>query len=371
MHWKLPLSITAVRASLRALIAAAILASIVPAGAADVAALYTAEVAVDREARNPRADAYRIALFDVLLRVSGGELARDPELMDALFPDPAAYVVRFSPGPDDTLFVTFDGEALEEVLKSAGQTVWGSDRPATLVWLAVDWGDGQREILGVDDPLQAVEDERAADRYRLLRERVLKLAERRGLPVLLPLLDAEELGRVTFADVRGGFDEVILESSTRYDVSSILIGLVDASGQQAGRWRHYLGTERTAMLGEPEQVVPQVADRLSRAFAVRGDAPLRTVVLTMSGVQTVDAFGELQQRLGDIAAIEAFAIDEVVGDTIRYSVNVRGGAERLARALRFAGFLESERIAGTLGPGLAEPGDSLEFFYDASGTTRN
>ena len=365
------MSTTAVRASLRVLIVAVFLTGCVPAGAAEVVSLYTAEVAVDREAPDPRADAYRIALFDVLLRVSGGDLARDPELIDALFPDPAAYVVRFRPGPDDTLFVTFDGEALEEVLKSAGQTVWGSDRPATLVWLAVDWGDGEREILGADDPLRSVEDERAADRYRLLRERVLKLAERRGLPLLLPLLDAEELGRVTFADIRGGFDEIVLDSSTRYDVSSVLIGLVDASGRQSGRWRHYLGTERTAMLGEPEQVMPQVADRLSRAFAVRGDAPLRTVVLTMSGVETVDAFGELQQRLGGIAAIERFAVEEVVGDTIRYSVDVRGGAERLARALRFAGFLESERIVDAFDPVSTERGAALEFFYEASRTTRN
>ena len=199
----------------------------------------------------------------------------------------------------------------------------------------------------------------------------MKLAERRGLPVLLPLLDAEELGRVSFADIRGGFDEVILESSERYDLSSILIGLVDAGGRQAGRWRHYLGAERLAMLGEPEQVVPQVADRLSRAFAVRGDAPLRTISLTMSGVETVDAFGELQQRLGGIAAIERFAIEEVVGDTIRYSVDVRGGAERLASALRFAGFLESERVAGALDTGLAERGAALDFFYDASAATRN
>jgi len=353
------------------LIAIVVVVSAVPAGAADVPALYTAEVVVDREADNPRADAYRIALLDVLLRVSGSELARDPELVDALFPDPAAWVVRFRPGPDDTLFVTFDGQALEEVLKSAGQTVWGSDRPATLVWLAVDWGDGDREILAADDPFRNFEDERTADRYRLLRERVLALAEQRGLPVLLPLLDAEELGRVSFADVRGGFDEVILDSSSRYDVSSILIGLVDASGRQSGRWRHYLGTERTAMLGEPEQVMPQVAERLFSAFAVRGDVPMKTVALTMSGVQTVDAFGDLQRRLDGIEAIERVSVDEVVGDTIRYSVDVRGGAERLARALRFAGFLESERIDVTPYSGLADRDASLEFFYDASTQTRN
>lgn len=361
------MSTTAARTSLCVSIAAVFLTSLVPA-AAEVAALYTAEVAIDRETR---ADAYRQALFVVLRRVAGGELVRDPNRVAALFPDPAAYVLRFRPGPDNRLFVSFDGEALEAVLKAAGQTVWGADRPATLVWLAVDWGDGDRGILGADDPLPGFEDERAADGYRRLRERVFTLAERRGLPVLLPLLDAQELARVTFADLRGGFDEIVLESSRRYDVSSILIGLIDASGREAGRWRHYLGGERTAMLGEPEQIVPQVADRLSRAFAVRGDTPLRTLVLTISGVRTVEAFGELQQQLGGIEVIERFAIEEIVGDTIRYSVELRGGARRLARALRLAGFLESEGVIDALDAGTAADAAALEFFYQSRAATRD
>ena len=364
------MSTTAARTSLCGSIAAVFLTSLVPA-AAEVAALYTAEVAINRETQAARADAYRQALFVVLRRVAGGELVRDPNRVAALFPDPAAYVLRFRPGPDDRLFVSFDGEALEAVLKAAGQTVWGADRPATLVWLAVDWGDGDRGILGADDPLPGFEDQRAADGYRRLRERVFTLAERRGLPVLLPLLDAQELARVTFADLRGGFDEIVLESSRRYDVSSILIGLIDASGREAGRWRHYLGGERTAMLGEPEQIVPQVADRLSRAFAVRGDTPLRALVLTVSGVRTVEAFGELQQQLGGIEVIERFAIEEIVGDTIRYSVELRGGARRLARALRLAGFLESEGVIDALDAGTAADAAVLEFFYQARAAPRD
>ena len=348
-------------------IAAVFLTSLAPA-AAEVAALYTAEVAADRETP---ADAYRQALLVVLRRIAGGELVRDSDRVAALFPDPAAYVLRFRPGPDDRLFVSFDGEALEAVLKAAEQTVWGADRPATLVWLAVDWGDGDRGILGADDPLPGFADEPAADRYRLLRERVFTLAERRGLPVLLPLLDAQELARVTFADLRGGFDEIVLESSRRYDVDSILIGVIDASGREAGGWRHYLGGERTAMFGDPEQIVPQVADRLSRAFAVRGDTPLRTLVLTVSGVRTVEAFAELQQQLGGIEVIERFAIEEIVGDTIRYSVELHGGARRLARALRLAGFLESEGVIGARDAGTAADATVLEFFYEARAASRD
>ena len=74
----------------------------------------------------------------MLLKVSGAALAEDPVQIETLFPEPSAYVVQFQPGPDDTLIVTFDGDAIEAVLRNAGQTVWGSERPLTLVWLGVD-----------------------------------------------------------------------------------------------------------------------------------------------------------------------------------------------------------------------------------------
>jgi len=196
----------------------------VSAAAVEVATLYTAQVPFDSEANDPRALAYRAALNEVLLRVSGSELTSDTELVERLFPEPAAYVVQFRSGADETLWVSFDGDAIEQTLRQSGQTLWASDRPLTLVWLAVDWGRGQREILGADDPERSRSASRSIDRNRLLRQRVLDMAERRGLPVIFPLLDAEDLRSVSFSDIWGGFDDALLDASQRYDVNSILVG---------------------------------------------------------------------------------------------------------------------------------------------------
>ncbi len=347
------------------------LAFVVPAAAVEIPALYTAEVPLDNESQTPREDAYRMALYDVLLRVSGPELADNSELVDALFTTPAAFVVQFRPGPDNTLIVTFDGEAVDKLLKDSNQTVWGAERPLTLVWLAVDWGEGEREILGVDDALREDDDGRSIDRNRLLRERLMALGERRGLPLLLPLLDTEDLEKVTYADIRGGFDEIVLDASLRYDVDSVLIGVIDVEAIEPNRWRYYFGREVFDWRGEPEQIVPLVADRLAAEFAIQGDAPVRTVSLSIGGIQTVDAYGDVQQRLREIEVVERLAIQSVNGDTITYQVDVRGGAERLARALRFAGLLEAERIDtgygyddGTFGPDPGYAPDGLSFFYE-------
>jgi len=327
-----------------------------PTFAVEVPTLYTAEVPLDDAAKDPRAAAYEAALVEILMRVSDEALASDPDAVAELFPNPAAYVLRFRPGSADTLWVTFDGAAIERTLRSSGRTVWGGDRPLTLVWLAVDWGGGEREIIGADDAARPQDQLRSIDRNRLLRERVLEVAARRGLPLVFPLLDTVDLQSVTFSDIWGGFDERVLDASRRYDASSILIGRVRASGQR-DRWTYYFGDQMREFGGTPEAVVGQVAGLLAAEFAVGGNAPLESVALSVSGIESVDDYGRLQQILGSMAVIERFSIAEVTGDRISYRIDVRGGPERLGRALRFNGLIEEERVDVAGAP------DTLEYYF--------
>lgn len=332
------------------------------APAVEVTALYTAQVMLDPEEQNPRASAYETALLEVLLRVAGSDLSSDPEKVGLLFPEPASYVVQFRPGADDTLWVSFDGDAIERTLRSAGQTVWGSDRPLTLVWLAVDWGQGEREVLGADDPERDQDEARSIDRNRLLRQRVLDVAERRGLPVVFPLLDTDDLQKISFSDIWGGFDEQLLEASSRYDVNSVLIGRIRADSSQRNRWSYYFSGVEQVLSGEPEFVIGQVADVLAAEFAISGDAPLATIELGVSGIDSVEAYAAVHNVLADLSVIEAFSIVEVSGERIRYRVSAHGGADRLRRALRFSGLIEQNGFEG--GQFSLDPvNSSLEFFY--------
>lgn len=328
-----------------------------------MASLYSAQVPLDQEQNDPRSAAYEAALAEVLLRVSGSAIGDDPELFRQLFPNPTSYVVQFRPGPDDTLWVSFDGKAIEDVLRHNGQPVWGGDRPLTLVWLAVDWGQGEREIISAADPGRDDDAARTIDRNRLLRQRVLDIAEKRGLPVAFPLLDTEDLARVSFSDIWGGFDELVLDASRRYEADSVLIGRVRADSSQRNRWTYHFGDEQSTWHGEPEVVISLIADLLAAEFAIGGDAPLQFVELAVSGITSVDAYGNVQKILGGVNVVESFSIRQVEGDRIVYDVEAHGGVERLARALRLTGLVEQER-----GFGAGIPGDSLggklEFFYN-------
>ena len=65
-----------------------------------------------------------------------------------------------------------------------------------------------------------------------------------------------------------------------------------------------------------------------------------------------------------MSLIEGYALTEGVGDRVSYRVEIRGGAERLSRALRFNGLVEQEP------PESQEPldpppdTDALEFYFN-------
>jgi hypothetical protein len=320
--------------------------SIPTARAVEVATLFTAQVALDEEQNDPRQEAYKAALAEVLLRVSGAQLSSDPEMIELLFPNPASYVVQFRPGEDDTLWVSFDGEAIEQVLRQSGQTVWGRERPVTLIWLAVDWGQGDREIIAAGDPDQSRDSGRSIDRNRLLRQRVLDMSERRGLPVLFPLMDTEDQQNVTFSDIWGGFDEQLLVASERYEADSVLVGRIRPDSNQRNRWNYYFADDERVWSGEPELVLGLVADQLADEFAISGDQPMQLVDLNVSGIDSVEAYGEIQNLLAATNVIESFVISEVVGDRVQYRVEAVGGLDRLRRALRFGGLIEQNGIDG-------------------------
>jgi hypothetical protein len=338
-----------------------------PARSIDVQSLYTVEVLLDPDDPQARDNAYQVALTEVLVRVTGSvQSALSPDMQD-IFPVPARYVTQYRPGEDDALIVTLDGEAIEATLRRAGKTVWGKDRPLTLVWLAVDWGDGEREIISADDAERLLGQSRSIDRNRLLRERVQAVATMRGLPVLLPLLDTEDLANINFSEIWGGFDERLLEASRRYGTSSVLVGRIRPFAMVPSRWTYYLGDERTDWLGEPEVALNLLADTLAAEFAFAGNAAAETVVLTISGINSVQAYGAVQEIMASLNQIDGFTIDRVSADEIRYRVKVRGGVDRLGRVLELSDVLEADSdIRFGIDAGGVQDVQALDFVYRAS-----
>ena len=166
---------------------------------ADEEDLYTVQVPLDPEDPESRNTAYAEALQLVLIRVTGSADPLHLESLAEVFANPSRYVLRYRPAPENSLLVSFDGAAIEQVLKHGRYTIWGVDRPLTLVWLAVDWGQGEREIIAANDAEQTSDTTRSIDRNRQLRERMQETAAFRAIPIAFPLLDTEDLRSISFS----------------------------------------------------------------------------------------------------------------------------------------------------------------------------
>ena len=308
--------------------------------AEDIDDLFSAEVTLDNKANNPLENAYKEALNVVLTKISHSDFSANKEAVKKLFPIPSAYVNQFRPSIDDKLRVSFDAEAIQDILRNAGYIVWGEDRPLTLIWLAVDWGQGEREIISDGNVDLTIEPSHSIDRSRLLYRRISEIADERGIPIVFPLRDTIDLRNLTFSDIWGGFDEQVIKVSDRYKVDSILIGRIRPHTNLSNRWSYFFEGKKWVWADPSEEVISEIADILAAEFAVGGNAVLENVVLNISGIDTLIDFGLLKTLLSEISLIEDFMVLEVSGNKVKYRVKVRGGVKRLRRVLNLTAQLK-------------------------------
>jgi len=309
--------------------------------AARVTDLYAAQVpAEDSAARDPT-KAFAAALQAVLVKVTGRrDAAIDPVIMQQ-FSVAKPYVQQYRTNPDGTVWVRFDQVAVRGALDRVGQPVWGEERPDTLVWLVMDDGAGRRDMLAaqpdvarkvsrVNLPQPAGEQKRLA----AVREILQSTAAERGVPLVLPLVDSEELRSVSMTDVWGGFTQSLVRASRRYGADAILVGRarVRSVATAQVRWTLLLGDERIDWDGDiasgPDRVADVFTARLATSSNASGQLQLR-----VDGVNSLDDYGRLSRYLTTLDVVADYSVDRVEGQIVVFSLQVRGDANQLMRII--------------------------------------
>jgi hypothetical protein len=302
--------------------------------AARVDGLYAATVPVVDGSPESLQAAYAEALRQVLVKVTG---RRDAGVqMAGGFGDPQRLVQQYRRDSSGALWAQFDAAAIRGGLDAAGQPVWGENRPSTLAWIAYDAGDGERDILGSE----AASRTPAAGTVDSLRSDLLEAAAGRGVPLLLPMRDSQDLAAVAFADVWGDFSERVRAASRRYRPDAVLVGrarLVPA-GMPDVRWTLQLGEERFEWRGSVVEGPHGLADRLSQRLATAGAAD-ETVLVAVSGVTSFDGYGQVSAYLRAVDLVESLEVPYVSGDVVVFRLRVRGGAAQLANTFEIGRLL--------------------------------
>lgn len=311
--------------------------------AVEVKGLYASEVDVASQGLEDRNGAIRSALSEVLVRITGRRDIRSELAVKELIKNGPRYVRQYSyreekRAEDESidvpaqrkLRVKFDSFALNEALVANGIAVWPEDRPSILAWVAVE--SGKKRYL--------VEPEGQPELTALFQ----KAAEKRGLPLLLPLMDLVDQSAISFSDIWGNFDDRIGRASTRYGADAILTGrlLKKTASRWTVEWTLYQqngddlhwsgkgGSEPEALAQGIDAVFDLLAEKQVIGAAL---VELEQHELRVSGIKELADFSWLAKQIKEISLVEEIEWSELSDDSVLFHLTTKGDDEALRHAL--------------------------------------
>ena len=336
---------------------------------AEVTNLYKASVEVENRSAEARDAAISEGLGRVLVRVSGNSaITAEGAVQDALkganrFMVQYSYQTRETLSPEDgklikttLLNVSFDELAVNQFLRKQGLPIWSSSRPNIVLWSAVRDGGGLREVIG-------------GQNQPALQQLISNQASRRGLPLILPSFDEEDLSQVRAGDIWGMFVDPIQQASQRYQANVVVVAkvLVMPDGAQISaamsmddrqQWWEVSGTTVDQAVAA---FVDQLGDRVGARFAVQASLDVgEQVILDVSNVGELKDYARLGEYLDGLLAIRDWRLSLVKGSQHQYVITLESNLEALEQSFRIDRKLLPQPPQLVVPLGKAPEGESAE-----------
>ena len=320
--------------------------------AATVEHLYDVSYPVETQQAQERKTAIENALLELLVRVTGnsqiGELPQIAELLERA----SGFVRQFqysTKQSDNSTFgesdkeqailnVVFDEASIKQALWKYNLPVWGKTRPATLLWLAIQ--DSEKRYL-LD-----------ANNGREIVDVINARAQKRGIPVIYPLMDLEDQMNIKVSDVWGGFVDNISNASARYPAEEILSGRIflDPFGTWQARWTLIHGSEQSVwqISGEDlavvlEQGMHGLADNIAARYAsIASDEAQAGLQIRITDIGNINALVRVTKYLESLSQIARIHLSKVERTQVTYQIELRSEQQALARAISLGRTLVQE-----------------------------
>jgi hypothetical protein len=195
------------------------------------------------------------------------------------------------------------------------------------LWLAMPTSDGVR-LIGSDD-------------LSGTRELVELEARRRGIPIMLPLLDLEDSSAISVSQVVAMDRPSIETASTRYGTPAVLTATLEVIAEERWRARWALLSDGAVsewqVEGGLQQVLSAGVDRTAEELYYRYAVAVSTNVesglrLTVEGVTDLSAYASLQHYLAGLSDVTSVQVLAAENDRVTYFVSARNGVEGLEQS---------------------------------------
>ena len=371
------------RAGFGGLLIGLLLCANLTAHAAVVTGLYEASVPVPDQSAAARHVALQQALAAVLVKVTGERSAGGVPALAGLLQNPSQFLQQYryeqAPSTNGTPALTyydltrvgtpaipltglllsarFDPEVVDQAVRAAHEPLWGQERPATLVWLALQDG-ANVSIVSTSGNSAIVQAMNSA-------------AQQRGVPLVFPAMDAVDQQAIGVPDITEDNGARIQQASQRYKPDATLVGSIymTTPGQYAARWQLTVGKQTASWTTPPSDLASVAADGVQTMarnyaswFALAPDAPgLNGVTLSVGGISSVDAYAKVLAYLGKLTPVKSVQVTRVDNQTVYFSLDTRGSLANLRQAVLLGDLLKT--AAPSAASASPPPSATLQFQY--------
>ena len=340
--------------------------------AAIVEGLHEAEVIVENTSAEQREAAFQKALADVLVKMSGSSaVVNEPAIRDVLRTS-SQYVQQYRylessslrqarrvEEGDDVLFgehdtgkvlwVKFNARPIQVLLRENNLPIWGSQRPAVLVWLAVQ--EGRKRYLLNDASVSEI------------KEELEMAALRRGLPLVWPSTDLIKREGVSYGDVVGEFWEILQRAS----VQEGDLMVVGHAQKAADRWQvtwdmpqdYELTSWQAADADLPQLMTKslnRITDVIARNYAVISlEGEGRYFYIRVAGVNELTDYAQVTRYLKSLGPINRVYVVDVSPDDVLVRIDARSSYEDVKRVIALGSVLKQD---GQAAPDSGDEGGS-------------
>jgi hypothetical protein len=334
-----------------------LLCCFLPVQAIEVHGLYRATIQVNsRDDAQERRRAFSVALQEVLAKISGSSASTNPASIRRALSNPEPYVESWSTQTTVVstesngissqqqlieIVVNFYESEIDRLLDENSISVWPANRPETLIWVVLEEDLAERLMLGSSDlnssPVLAG---------------IKNIADRRGLPLLFPLLDLEDQLSLNINRLWELDERAILSASRRYQAESVLaIRLYKAiSGEMQAKslyfFRGNVFTFEQSELNETDFLGASInlaSNELSQYYAVllSGTDSSVLVNLQVDGIDSPTDYSALLSYLNTLEGINSFQLKEVTASSLYLQLNTGGQLRQLVETMALESSLQS------------------------------
>ncbi|MCK4607850.1 MAG: DUF2066 domain-containing protein [Gammaproteobacteria bacterium] len=304
--------------------------------------LYQTQLPVSDLSTQTMQQTFPKALLQILIKVTGNtQIATLPDIKQALTTagtvvDKYNYLEKTTPDGQKqlSLEVKFDPKSVQQLLTTTNQPIWGVNRPLILIWLEVTDQNGDNIIS-------------SSNNDGAVTKTLEQNAKQLGLPIILPMMDLQDINNVSTSDITESNLSAIKIASDRYQVNTIVLGHIIQTPNQTWQssWSLMVAGDVINWNFNANSVVEilttltdNMATALAQRFAIQSNNSLSSaltnkVTILVANVNGLNQYADILNYLQSLSAVSKATVINVGPGHVKLQITCADGAEKLVNAI--------------------------------------